>query len=137
MKKIILTLFLVFITFNLYSQNSQKTINEFYIVKDDLNILTNEKCYEYLNQLYNYISTNDYEECRGIIKKWEKYGVQISTEIRNNKEVIFFDFFYGKNKKWLSKNIGISVCDGGNNFWRIYYDLKEEKFIYLDINGEA
>ena len=117
--------------------SSVKNISEFYIVKDDLKILTNKECEEYLSKLFDYMFTYDDEECTSIIRKWKKYGVQISSEMRNNKEVIFFDFFYGTDKKWLSSNVGISVCDGGNNFWRIYYDLKEQKFIYLDINGYA
>ena len=117
--------------------SSVKNIKNFYIVKDDLKILTNKKCDEYLSKLFDYIFTYDNKECASIIKKWEKYGVQISTEVRNNKEVIFFDFFYGADKKRLSSNGGITVLDGGNNFWRIYYDLKDQKFIHLDINGYA
>lgn len=114
-----------------------KINNNFYIVKDELKSLTDKKCYEYLSELFDYIFTYNDNECIGIIEKWKKYGVQISSEIVDNKEVIFFDFFYGANKNWLSSNIGLQEMDGGNNFWRIYYDVKEHKFFNLRINGYA
>lgn len=117
--------------------SSVKIDNDFYITEDNLNILTDEKCYEHLNKLFDYIFAYDDEQCRNIILSWEKYGVHISSEIKDDKEVVFLDFFYGADKKWLSSHIRISVCDGGAGFWRIYYDLKNHKFFDLDINGEA
>lgn len=116
---------------------SVKSISEFNIAKDDLNILTDKKCNEYLDILFDYIFTYDDRECISIIKKWKGYGVKISSEVINNKEVLFFDFLYGYDKNWLSSHNELLVLDGGNNFWRIYYDLKEKKFFNLGINGYA
>ena len=117
--------------------SSVKIDNDFYITEDNLSILTVKKCNELLNRVFDYIFTYDDERCIDIILNWEEYGVQISTEIKDGKEVVFLDFFHGADKNWLSSHIGISVCDGGIAFWRIYYDLKNHRFFGLDINGEA
>ena len=100
--------------------SSVKIDNDFYITEDNLSILTDEKCNEHLNRVFDYIFTYDDERCIDIILNWEEYGVHISTEIKDGKEVVFLDFFHGADKNWLSSHIGIRVCDGGIAFWRIY-----------------
>jgi hypothetical protein len=112
--------------------------NDIYIVEDELKILTKQKGYEYLNALFDYMFALDEQECNEILNKWEKYKVQIASFNKNGKEYIYFNFLGGGilTKKFLESGL-IQVCDGGNAFWSICYNLKEKKFYNLSINGEA
>ena len=112
--------------------------NDIYIVEDELKILTKQKGYEYLNALFDYMFALDEQECNEILNKWEKYKVQIASFNKNGKEYIYFNFLGGGilTKKFLESGL-IQVCDGGNAFWSICYNLKEKKFYNLSINGET
>ena len=113
-----------------------QTVNEIFIVKDELNILTKEKVAEYLNDLFDFMFSKDCPDCREIIKQWNQYDVQLESIRLEDKERIFFNFLTGITGDWLETDI-IEVDDGGNYFWQIYYDVKEKEFFNLGINGLA
>lgn len=113
-----------------------QTVNEIFIVKDELNILTKEKVAEYLNDLFDFMFSKDCPDCREIIKQWNQYDVQLESIRLEDKERVFFNFLTGITGDWLETDI-IEVNDGGNYFWQIYYDVKEKEFFNLGINGLA
>lgn len=78
---------------------------------------------ESINRIYNNLS---------------KYRVQFLGVIVDDKKIIYCNFFPNREGDFTYwKEDLVVVMDGGFWFWQVEYDVKTEKCVNLQINGEA
>ena len=120
---------------NQCSRKSYKEVNKFWVI-DTLN----------LNNLITHFKeiTTQKADNRQKITELSNYGYQlIGIEINNKKFIYVNAFGIGEEnpdqtrdsllKNWRFKPI--SVCDGGDYFWGILFDIETNEFSQLSING--
>lgn len=79
----------------------------------------------------------------GLIKSLKHYCFQYIGLIINGKRYIYINAFQIESAQDLStifkdwKTIPVIVCDGGESFWGVLYEIKNEIFTQLSINGVA
>jgi hypothetical protein len=79
----------------------------------------------------------------GVIKNIKDYCFQYVGLVINNKKYIYINAFQIESahdldsfyKDW--KTSPVIVCDGGDSFWGVLYDLETGLFTKLSINGAA
>lgn len=79
----------------------------------------------------------------GVIKDLKNYAFQYTGLIVNNKKYIYINAFklYTPEdlttiyKNW--KSSPIIVCDGGESYWGVLYDLEAGQFTQLSMNGAS
>jgi hypothetical protein len=79
----------------------------------------------------------------GKIDSLDNYAFQYIGVIINNRKYIYINAFYIETendfstwyKNWTTEPV--IVCDGGDSFWGVLFDLKSHKFSHLAINGIA
>jgi len=109
--------------FTLTSNDVQKLENNF---KKILNIRAKDCC------LLN-----------GMIKNIENYCFQYVGFVINNKKYIYVNALKMESEEDLKtiykdwKTSPIIICDGGDSFWGIIYDLETGLFTQLSINGAS
>jgi hypothetical protein len=80
----------------------------------------------------------NFEKIIGLKSNPESYFMQYVGLLIDGKKVIYINAF--RNNSYTAKNwktTPIIVCDGGDSFWGIVYDLQKEEFFDLAVNGEA
>jgi hypothetical protein len=118
------------------SRSTPEDIDEFYNI-------TNEEI-EILEQNFKKIKKVKSTNCcwEGVyISNLKRYGYQYIGVIIDKKKYIYINAFLieSKNdfetyyKNWETEPI--NICDGGNSYWGILFDLKRLKFIQLSVNG--
>ena len=138
MKKYLLIFVILILNLSLYAQqlNTGKIQDEnIYIVEDKLNILKSKKDAEvYIEKAFSYLQQNHIYE---ILLKKEKYSVQLFTRTEENKNIVYLNFFILDYKEDYFYTEEVIVFDGGTSFWNIKYDIQNDNFYNIWINGEA
>ena len=138
MKKYLLIFVILILNLSLYAQqlNTGKIQDEnIYIVEDKLNILKSKKDAEvYIEKAFSYLQQNHIYE---ILLKKEKYSVQLFTRTEENKNIVYLNFFILDYKEDYFYTQEVIVFDGGTSFWNIKYDIQNDNFYNIWINGEA
>lgn len=79
----------------------------------------------------------------GRIKNLKQYGYQYLGVKIENRKFIYINAFWIESKddmdKWYKdwKIEPIIVCDGGESFWGVLFDIETSEFSQLSINGVA
>lgn len=76
-------------------------------------------------------------EIRNILKNIDNYNVQILGFVRDNKKIIYLNFFPSTDNFSYWREHFVFVFDGGYYFWQIEYDIEEKKCISFNSNGYA
>ena len=142
MKKSFLVFVIILLSLSLYAQSINKLNTEkikeenIYIVEDELNILPSKKDAEtYIEKVFMYLlQENSYYD---ILRKKEKYSVQLFTRKDGTKSIIYLNFFILDYKADYFNTKQVVVWDGGSDFWNITYDIQKDEFYDIWINGEA
>lgn len=142
MKKSFLVFVIILLSLSLYAQSINKLNTEkikeenIYIVEDELNILPSKKDAEtYIEKVFMYLlQENSYYD---ILRKKEKYSVQLFTRKDGTKSIIYLNFFILDYKADYFNTKQVVVWDGGTDFWNITYDIQKDEFYDIWINGEA
>ena len=138
MKKYLLIFVILILNLSLYAQqlNTGKIQDEnIYIVEDKLNILKSKKDAEvYIEKAFSYLQQNHIYE---ILLKKEKYSVQLFTRTEENKNIVYLNFFILDYKEDYFYTEEVIVFDGGTSFWNIKYDIQNDNFYNIWINGET
>ena len=145
MKKSFLVFVIILLSLSLYAQSINKLNTEkikeenIYIVEDELNILPSKKDAEtYIEKVFMYLlqkNRNPYEFYYDILRKKEKYSVQLFTRKDGTKSIIYLNFFILDYKADYFNTKQVVVWDGGTNFWNITYDIQKDEFYDIWING--
>ena len=78
-----------------------------------------------------------------VVKDLDGYGFQYLGVTIKNKRYIYINAFYVVSKKDLKeeyknwKKEPIVVCDGGEGFWGVLFDIETLEFSELAFNGMA
>lgn len=109
----------------------------FDLIKEDIAILE--------NNLRKILSVKSTECC---LKGWnigrlEDYAFQYIGVVINNRKYIYINAFIVESeddfkiwyKEWKTKPI--IMCDGGDGFWGALFDLGNQSFSQLSVNGVA
>ena len=144
MKKSFLVFVIILLSLSLYAQSINKLNTEkikeenIYIVEDELNILPSKKDAEtYIEKVFMYLlqkNRNPYEFYYDILRKKEKYSVQLFTRKDGTKSIIYLNFFILDYKADYFNTKQVVVWDGGTNFWNITYDIQKDEFYDIWIN---
>lgn len=116
-----------------YSKKSLSRVKRIYIVEDS--IITNLK--EEFHKILNVKSSHN-----TYVKQLDNYAYQIiGIRLKKNNYIYVSAFYIGdespeKNRyKNHWRNQAIKVFDGGNSYWRILYNIENNTFSELQING--
>ena len=144
MKKSFLVFVIILLSLSLYAQSINKLNTEkikeenIYIVEDELNILPSKKDAEtYIEKVFMYLlqkNRNPYEFYYDILRKKEKYSVQLFTRKDGTKSIIYLNFFILDYKADYFNTKQVVVWDGGTDFWNITYDIQKDEFYDIWIN---
>lgn len=144
MKKSFLVFVIILLSLSLYAQSISKLNTEkikeenIYIVEDELNILPSKKDAEtYIEKVFMYLlqkNRNPYGFYYDILRKKEKYSVQLFTRKDGTKSIIYLNFFILDYKADYFNTEQVVVWDGGTNFWNITYDIQKDEFYDIWIN---
>jgi len=88
--------------------------------------------------LPGYLAKNPSRRYSEIGSNLALYGRQYAGVITNKKRIIYVNFFI-KEMPPDAKAIKtpVIVCDGGDGYWGIEFDVDTETFSNLETNGEA
>ena len=145
-------IFIIFILFScssndrFISSNKQVIITDTTAIFDPNNeikswIPTKKETNLALNKIYLYLlnaKTNDKHNMIDIIlRDKNNYCVQFIGIIRNNKKIIFCNFFPANNEDHMKiwKSNRIVVFDGGCSYWNIEYNVENNECDNIWING--
>ena len=144
MKKSFFVFVIILLSLSLYAQSINKLNTEkikeenIYIVEDELNILPSKKDAEtYIEKVFMYLlqkNRNPYEFYYDILRKKEKYSVQLFTRKDGTKSIIYLNFFILDYKADYFNTKQVVVWDGGTDFWNITYDIQKDEFYDIWIN---
>jgi hypothetical protein len=90
--------------------------------------------------LPNYVSRNPPRLAPDLVKHLSEYNRQYIGVLENGKKIIYVNFFIKelyKEKPLLWQEQAVIVCDGGEGFWGIEFNVESEKFSNLITNGVA
>ena len=145
MKKSFLVFVIILLSLSLYAQSINKLNTEkikeenIYIVEDELNILPSKKDAEtYIEKVFMYLlqkNKNPNGFYYDILRKKEKYSVQLFTRKDGTKSIIYLNFFILDYKADYFNTKQVVVWDGGTDFWNITYDIQKDEFYDIWING--
>lgn len=76
----------------------------------------------------------------GNIRRLKNHGYQYAGLIINNKKYIYINAFHMDSEEDLErykdwKTTPVIVCDGGENYWGVLYDVENGTFSQLSMNG--
>ena len=78
-------------------------------------------------------------EIKKILAHTKHYRVQFKGVVVDGRKLIYCNFFPADSgqefKSW--KELVVLVCDGGFDFWQIYYDPKTGECLEFMSNGDA
>ena len=77
-----------------------------------------------------------------LVFSFYEYYLQFVPFYKGSKKMIYINAYRRGHDKVDTSDESpatkiVVVSDGGSNFWNIVYDVEEDKFIELDINGHA
>ena len=144
MKKNILVFVILILNLSLYAQkiaqlNAVKMKEEnIYIVDDKLDILKSKKDAEvYIEKAFACLLQDGSDFFYDILSKKKQYSVQLFTYNEGTKNIVYLNFFIIDEKDDYLNTKELIVFDGGTNFWNIKYDIQNDNFYDIFINGES
>jgi hypothetical protein len=71
------------------------------------------------------------------IKDPESYYLQYAGIVVGGKKYIYINAFSGMKEVPRWREQPVIVCDGGDGFWGVMYEVEGGKFVELAVNGAA